>query len=184
MTLLERCQSGDAAAWAQVFRERSRQVFRWAILLGLSPADAEDATQEVFAIAARRIDSCHSNEAIGSWLFQITRRVVANTRRSGWWKRVLLGENPPEPAFEKSETPEASRELAIRACLERLPKAQVEVLVLLEVEGFTREEVADMLGIPPGTVASRLRLAKQAFRTHWEAMGSAAGEGKLSWGER
>ena len=184
MTLLERCKAGDADAWEQLFRERSDQVYRWAVLLGLGPADAEDAAQEVFAVAVRRIDSCHSDAALGSWLYQITRRVVANYRRTGWLKRALFGKEELEPAFGKRDHPQTPREIAVRRCLEKLPRAQAEVLVLMEIEGFSREEVADMLGVPPGTVASRLRLAKQAFRKHWAELEQAAGEISLSWGQR
>jgi len=184
MTLLERCQAGDADAWRQLFEERSAQVFRWAVLLGLGPADAEDAAQEAFAVAARRIDTCHSDEALGSWLYQITRRVVSNFRRSGWFKRALLGDDSLKPARSSTETPETAKELAVRKCLRKLPRAQAEVLVLMEVEGFTREEVADILGLPPGTVASRMRLAKKAFQRHWQELEEAAGEIALSWGQR
>lgn len=184
MNLLERCQAGDAAAWRQLFRERSGQIFRWAVLLGLGPADAEEAAQEVFAIAARRIETCQAEDALGSWLYQITRRVVANVRRSGWIKRALLGEESLKPAFHSTESPETPKELAIRKCLAKLPREQAEVLVLMEVEGFTREEVADMLGLPPGTVASRARLGKKAFQRHWRELEEAAGEMALSWGQR
>lgn len=184
MTLLSRCKAGDADAWEQLFRERADQVYRWAVLLGLGPADAEDAAQEVFAVAVRRIESCHSDAALGSWLYQITRRVVANYRRTGWLKRVLLGKDQLEPAFGKTDHPQTPREIAVRSVLQKLPRAQAEVMVLMEIEGFTREEVADILGIPPGTVASRLRLAKQAFRKHWEELERTAGEMSLSWGQR
>lgn len=183
MDLLKRCQDGDARAWETLFRERSAQVYRWAVLLGLRPPEAEDATQEVFTIASRRIDSCHAEAAIGSWLYQITRRVVANVRRKGWWKRMLLSEEAPFGAFDEKETADTAQEIAIRGCLDRLPRPQAEVLVLMDIEGFTREEVADMLGVPPGTVASRLRLGRKAFRDHWEAT-DAPRATALSWGER
>lgn len=184
MTLLERCKAGDAAAWRQLFRERSGQIYRWAIFLGLGPADAEEAAQEVFATAVRRIESCQNDAALGSWLYQITRRVVANARRSGWFKRALLGDDALRPAFGDAEAPETPKELAVRTCLEKLPREQAEVLVLMEVEGFTREEVADMLGLPPGTVASRARLGKKSFMRHWQELEEAAGEMALSWGQR
>ena len=60
MTLLEACKAGDEAAWRRLFQERSGQIYRWAVLLGLGSADAEDASQEVLAIAARRIDTCRA----------------------------------------------------------------------------------------------------------------------------
>lgn len=185
MTLLDACKAGDEAAWTRLFQERSGQIYRWAVLLGLGPAEAEDAAQEVLAIAARRIDSCRAEEALGSWLYQITRRVVSNARRSGWWKRALFGgDGPIEPAFEHDSHEDAGKELAIRTCLEKLPRAQAEVLVLMEVEGYTREEVAEMLGVPPGTVASRVRLAKKAFQAHWEAQQAPLESLGLSWGKR
>jgi RNA polymerase sigma-70 factor (ECF subfamily) len=185
MTLLEACKAGDEAAWRRLFQERSAQIYRWAVLLGLGSAEAEDAAQEVLAIAARRIDTCRADEAMGSWLYQITRRVVSNARRNGWWKRAFLGSDGDiEPAFEHETHEDAGRELAVRTCLEKLPRAQSEVLVLMEIEGYTREEVADMLGIPTGTVASRARLAKKAFQTHWEANQAPLEAMGLSWGKQ
>nr|WP_050726982.1 sigma-70 family RNA polymerase sigma factor [Vulgatibacter incomptus] len=181
--MLQACKAGDPAAWEQLFRKRSAQIYRWAILLGLQPSEAEDAAQEVFMIATRRIETCRAEEAMTSWLFQITRRVVGNVRRSSWFKRSLFGDRPTEPAFDRQDPVNLSQELAVRQCLAKLPKAQVEALVLLEVDGLTREEIAEALGIPPGTVASRVRLAREAFRKAWEES-SEPEEAGLSWGKR
>jgi len=180
LDLLERCKRGEPAAQRELVRGRSAQIFRWAVLLGLQPKDAEDAAQEVLVIALRRIDACRASEALTSWLYQITRRVVANTRRLGWWRRVLLSEAPEEPAFAHPGSAEAEEELDLRRCLGELRHNQAEVLMLIEVEGFTREEAAELLGVPPGTVASRLRLAKEALRERWSerpiaALAGAAG---------
>lgn len=184
MDLLDACKAGDERAWERLIRERNAQVYRWAVLLGLKPAEAEDATQEVFAVAARRVETCRSEEALGSWLYQITRRVVANARRTGWWRRAVLGEDAPQSAFGQSDPADVERELAVRACLDRLPRAQAEALVLMEVEGYTREEVAEFLGIPPGTVASRVRLARESFRKQWEKLVEVGDEAALSWSKR
>lgn len=185
MSLLEACKAGDESAWERLFRQRSGQIYRWCVLLGLGSAEAEDASQEVLAVAFRRIDSCRADEAIGAWLYEITRRVVSNMRRNGWWKRAILGsERELFPAFEHETTESAAEEISIRACLEKLPRPQAEVLVLMEIEGHTREEVAEMLGIPAGTVASRVRLAKKAFMAHWDAQPIALPEVGLSWGRR
>lgn len=177
--LFERCRKGDQRAWSQLFHERVDGIYRWCVLLGLNGEQARDAAQEVLATAARRIDTCPAESALGSWLFQITRRVVANARRNRWWKRVLPSSGE-EPAFEHEVAEDAQRELEVRAVLERLPRAQAEVLVLMEIEGYTREEVAEMLRIPAGTVASRLRLARAAFQREW----GDSPDAELSWGER
>jgi RNA polymerase sigma-70 factor (ECF subfamily) len=167
-SLLERCKAGEEDAWRELFDQRVDQIYRWTVLLGLSPPDAADAAQEVLATAARRIHTCRAEEAVTSWLYQIARRVAANHRRRCWWRRLVRIEDPMESAaLEQESTANQERELEIRRCLARLPRPQVEVLILIDVEGFTRAEVARILNIPQGTVASRLRLAETAFRTHW-----------------
>jgi RNA polymerase sigma-70 factor (ECF subfamily) len=180
--LLERCKAGDQRAWSELFHARVDQIFRWCVLLGLPRDAAADAAQEVLATAARRIDTCPAESALASWLYQIARRVVANARRNRWWRRVLTSGEELEPAFESEGTHDAQVELEVRTILAALPAAQAEVLVLMEIEGYTREETAEMLGVPAGTVASRLRLARVAFRKIWEQQVGPT-EGELSWSD-
>ncbi len=141
-------------------------MYRWALLRGLRPPEAEDAAQEVLATAWRRIGACANERAFDAWLYEITRRVAANKRRKVWWRRVRPVDHPIEPGLDASGLAREI-ELAVRACLADLPPKQAEVLVLSDVEGYTRDEVAAMVGIPPGTVASRVRLARAAFRARW-----------------
>lgn len=177
--LLARCQAGDRVAFEQLFSQNAARVFRWAVLLGLSAHDAEDAAQEVLATAARRIGACAAEAALTSWLFQITRRVVANARRSAWVKRIFRPDDEAdlEAAFERGEQGPIDEELTVRKCFARLSRAHAEVLLLAEVEGYTKPEIAALLGLPEGTVASRLRLAKEAFRKTWDEAVAAADEG-------
>lgn len=174
--LLAACQAGEPGAFEQLFSARAGQIYRWGLFLGLSPADAEDAAQEVLVVAFKRIASCRAEAVLTTWLFQITRRVVANARRRRWW-RELVSSAPPDQTMEAGLAHESAsdvqQELGIRECLAKLPRAQAEVLLLLEIDGFTREEVAQMLELPAGTVASRLRLARASFRALWEAEGQS-----------
>lgn len=174
MNLLERCQRDDADAWRELVSRWTDPVYRWAVLLGLGPHEAEDATQEVMETAARRIGTCRAEEAMHSWLYQITRRVVANRRRCGWLRRWLPSRAERETeqdhgmaAFQHEQGQDLARELEVRRCLQRLPPDLVEVLVMIEVVGLTQAEVAPILGIPAGTVASRLRRAREAFLALW-----------------
>ena len=179
--LLAQCRAGDQRAWRRLIGERAAQVFRWAVLLGLGATEAEDAGQEVFAIAHRRIASCRADEALTAWLFQITRRVCANHRRRGRWRRWLgLGSAAALaalPAFEAAVAPPGADELAVRACLRRLSPRLAEALVLVDVDGLSREEAAVALGVPAGTVASRLRLGRRAFERLWNEEGGPDGAG-------
>lgn len=168
MGVVAQCQAGDSEGWRRLFSDRASQIYRWAVWLGLRPTEAEDAAQDVLAIAVQRIQKCEGDHALTGWLYQITRRVVANARRRVW-RRLVLTESPTEAAFEHECPQAAHRELVIRRCLRRLPKRQLEVLILSDAEGYTRDEVCAMLSLPAGTVASRLRLGRAAFRRHWES---------------
>ena len=165
-------QSGDEAAQRRLFTQRSAQVYRWAVLLGLRPSDAEDAAQEVLAIALRKINQCESDEGLTPWLYQITKNVVVNTRRRAWFRRIFLTEQPLEPAFEGVGSP--AKAMSVRSCLQQLNNKQREVLILADVDGYTRQEIAKILKIPEGTVAGRLRLARKAFKACWEEEWSSA----------
>ncbi|HEY3452338.1 MAG TPA: RNA polymerase sigma factor [Myxococcales bacterium] len=169
-TLLARSQGGDRVALEQLLARNANRVFRWAVLLGLSAADAEDAAQEILATAARRIATCEAEAALSSWLFQITRRVVSNVRRGAWFRRMFKPKTGSEhaAAFESPTAADAEMELAVRRCFQKLNPMHAEVLLLGEVEGYTRPEMARMLGIAEGTVASRVRLAKDAFKKRWD----------------
>jgi len=166
--LLVACQQGDRVALERLLSQNAPRVYRWAVMLGLAAHDAEDAAQEVLATAARRIATCQSIESLPSWLFQITRRVVSNARRGAWVRRVFRRDDAElEPAFERASG-DPEEELAVRRCFRRLSPMHAEVLLLAGVEGYTVPEVAVMLGIPEGTAASRLRLARAAFQRLWE----------------
>lgn len=165
--LVRSCQAGDKAAWTRLFSLFSGRVWRWLVLQGMTPADAEDGAQETLVIAVRRIDTCNGDEVLVSWLYQIARRVAANKRRSAWWRYVVGGRTVTEPAFEHHLEHSGAMELTVRRVLAQLSRPQAEVLTLIEVEGFTRSEVAAMLGLSEGTVASRLRLARESFARHW-----------------
>jgi RNA polymerase sigma-70 factor (ECF subfamily) len=169
--VLAACQAGDQEAWRRLITGRAAQVYRWAVWMGLDRAEAEDAAQEVFAVAARRIGQCQAEAALTSWLFQITRRLCANRRRKARVRRWLGGAPTAqnEPALEAPPGLSLGDEVAVRACLRRLSPRLAEALITVELEGLTREEAAQALGVPAGTVASRLRLARQAFQALWDA---------------
>lgn len=180
--LLQRCQRGEPAAWNELVSARAAQVYHWAVLLGLSPTDAEDAAQDVLATAVRRIHACRADEALPSWLYQITRRVVANHRRKGWLQRWLPSREAEATADEvafQHPSGDVSAELEARRCLSRLPTELVEVLVMLEVVGLTRVEAAGILGLPVGTVASRHRRARELYQKEFDRPPAPAVAGAL-----
>ena len=140
----------------------------WRVLrrAGLLPADAEDASQDVFWILARRIDAV-PEVAQRSFLVSTALRVAADRRRSKWHRDVDIGHEIDDRA---SLAPLADEQLELArasALLERvltmLSDDDRAVYILSELEQLSRTEVAAALGLAPGTVASRLSRARQAF---------------------
>lgn len=142
-------------------------VLRWAARLGGPAVDCEDAAQDVFIVVLRRLADVEDLEQFGPWLYGVTRRVVSQHRRRAWVRRWMPGASTeqatPEPGPEQGL---ASHQLGlvVQSILERLPAKQREVLVLCDLEERTAVEAAELIGVPTGTVKSRLRLGRQAFR--------------------
>lgn len=142
----------------------------WRVLrrAGLSPADAEDATQDVFWILAQRGDAV-PERAQRAFLVSTALRVAADRRRSKWRRAVDTGldlEDQPSPRRGADEELELRRaaELLDRA-LAALDEQDRAIYILAELEQLSRTEVAEALTLPKGTVASRLRRAREAFET-------------------
>lgn len=145
--------------------------FIWRVLrgLGLSRTDAEDATQQVFMIAARKLDEIDRDRA-RSFLYGAALRVANNARRGLRRRREVMDDevfDEPEP---ESRGPEHLVELArarqlLTRVLEQLPEKHRRVIVLAEIEQLAVPEIAALEGVPVGTAASRLRLARERFHT-------------------
>ncbi len=166
-SILERCRYGETGAWRTIFEQHVQSVYRWALCFGIDQTAAEELTQEVFATAVKSIAKCPSEALLSAWLFQITRRHAANLRRSVWFSKVLKLGGPREVEPSVSFQPDIcgysnvhELELDVRCALRRMPVKLVEVLVLADLEGYGREEIATILDIPAGTVASRLQKAR------------------------
>jgi len=161
---------------------RTHHDFVWRLLrrLGVSAAFVEDATQHVFCIAARRIDDiAHGSER--SFLFGTALRVASDERRSVRHREhhhaALDDLASLEPNPEELTDKRRKRQL-LDEILGAMPMELRSVIVLFELEGMTKVEVAEMLGIPSGTVMSRLRRAREEFKACARRRLAAGGPGK------
>ncbi len=143
--------------------------FVWRSLrrLGLLGADADDGTQEVFLVASRKLKAI----ALGherNFLFATAVRVASTRRRSVQRRR----EEPLAPSHEQQPSevgPERLVELSrarqdLQLILDGLELQQRAVFILFELEELTVPEIASALGVPVGTVSSRLRAAREHFQ--------------------
>jgi len=158
-------------AWSTVYEEHFDRIYRLAYRYGVPSAEVEDVAQRVFLIAHRRIHEVQELTSVGAWLKGIAVRVIADHRR---WRRVrtlkawIVRSEEQRLASARERCPEASavaaqaQELAARIFDRMSPKLR-DVLVLVDVEGSSADECAEILRIPVNTVRSRLRLARAEF---------------------
>lgn len=150
-------------------------AFIWRVLrrMGLRPADADDATQQVFMIASTKLDRIAPDRE-RAFLYGIALRVASHARRTQRRRREAPIDQDhldqvPEPT-ESASAPDTQLSLRqawdlLDELLAKLPEKLSRVLVLAEVEQLEVSEIASLEGIPLGTAASRLRLGRARFRT-------------------
>jgi RNA polymerase sigma factor (sigma-70 family) len=141
---------------------------RFAHALSRDPADADDLAQATIERALRSKAQWEPGTRLDSWCYRIMRNLWIDTARSRSRKKVH--EAPEEEGLSVGEDPrdaiEATVELKrVMAAMTRLPDEQREVVALILVEGFGYREVSEMLGLPIGTVSSRLVRGRTALLT-------------------
>ena len=144
-------------------------------LLG-NTADAEDAAQEAFLRAFRHFDTFRG-VAIKPWLFAILRNVCWSIRKSSARFAGPLDDDDDRAAplwSAEGETPEAEvlrqrDSTEVRRLLDELPVAFREVLVLREIDDLSYREIAEIVGVPVGTIMSRLARGRAMLRAAWLA---------------
>ncbi len=142
-------------------------IWRLVRRLGVDAAAVDDAVQEVFWVAARRLDDIQEGSE-QSFLYGVALRVAATSRRRCESRREVPYDDEAEELAAPAKGPDAMLdECRARALLDeildRLPEELRTVLVLHELEGLQVKEIAELVSIPLGTAGSRLRRAREAF---------------------
>jgi RNA polymerase sigma-70 factor (ECF subfamily) len=168
--LVERARSGDADAFGQLVERYMRRAYFAALSLVGTREDALDLSQEAFARAFRARRTLDPERPFYAWLYQILRRLCFNFLRDrrtrarkldeagAWLIDDAAGRAAPGPA-QAFEREEIRRRVA--EAIEALPAREREVLALKEFEGLPYREIAALVGIPIGTVMSRLYSARR-----------------------
>ena len=168
---LARARAGDEAAYRWLLGRYRARVVRLAAHVLRREGEAEDVAQEAFLRAFRRLPSFRGEGRFSAWLFGIAVRLCLDRRRSAWWAREVSEEAaPPSPPLSlASPAGAADTRLLVGTLLDRLSPPMRAALVLREMEGLEYDEIAATLGIPVGTVRSRLHSARAQFRALWTA---------------
>ncbi len=166
--LVRRASHGDAAAWEQLVTAHQEAVFRLAYLMLGDPADAQDAAQETFIHAYRALARFDTSRPMRPWLLKIVSNQARNRRRAAGryvaaLRRALIAEPDKviQPAADQAARSEAQE---LWQAVRRLDPADQEIVYLRYFLELPVAEAAAALGVPEGTVKSRLNRALGRLR--------------------
>ena len=159
--------AAEQARLALLVSEQFGFVWRLLRRIGVAESDADDAAQQVFITASQRLHDIREGSE-RAFLFSTALHVGARTRRSRARKREDFGVELDEqvdsaPSLDELVDRRRAREM-LDAMLEEMPVELRVVFVLYEIEQLTSIEIAELTEVPVGTVASRLRRAREDFR--------------------
>jgi RNA polymerase sigma-70 factor (ECF subfamily) len=166
-------------SFGQLVGENLDLVWRSVRRLGVPSADAEDAAQEVFLVAKEKMAQINAGSE-RAFLLAVAARVAAHARRGQMRRTSAYGRFSQElPGPHNPGIGEVGR-LEARDLLDRVLDAMPEhiriVFVLFEFEDFSVSKIAEVLEIPKGTAATRLRRARELFKEHAARLGTHVGE--------
>jgi len=163
----EAVQRGDAPAIDALCEDWLPTVLQWCRRLAGPRIDPDQAAQEVFLVVLRRVHTVQRPAQLPSWMFAVTRRVLAQHRRRAWVRRWMPGDVPEVADPRRSPQARAERnELVTQVAdvLDQMPDDLRAVLVLCDIEDRTDPEAAEILDLKVGTAKSRLRRARARFK--------------------
>lgn len=165
----------DSATIGRLYEEHADAVFRALRRWGVRDSAADDALQEVFLIASRKLAEFEGRSTHRTWLFGIALRVARGVRRVR--SHDAIGDEEPEaqqaPLDEKVDAMRAAR--LLDQLLADLDDAQREVFVMADLHDLSAPEIAEITGANVNTIYSRLRLARQSLAAGFARAGSTRG---------
>ncbi len=179
--LIERCKTGDRAAFDELVRAYEKRVYNLAYRLSASYDDANDISVDAFLRVFQAIRLFRGDAHFSTWLFRIVTNVYLDRRKRSRNKQHLsleeyidLEENSVTRQVEDTApTPEETAEqhertYLLQSAIDELPDYQRAMVVLYHTEGLSYEEIAAVFSLPIGTVKSRLNRARLVLKNKLE----------------
>ena len=165
--LAVRARAGDRAAFGELIERYADQARRVARAVLQDPDDADDAAQDAFLAALVKLHQYDAQRPFGPWLMRIVANAATDRRRR---RTVRRAESLEEGLVAGGPRPDVAAEREalngrLRAALAQLPPRRSLAVTLFDVEGYSHAEIAEMLGIPEGTVRSEVFHARRRLRT-------------------
>ncbi|MFN0182006.1 MAG: RNA polymerase sigma factor [Gemmatimonadales bacterium] len=154
---------GDSVAFERLYRRHVARVQSLAQWL-MGSTDTDEVVQEVFVRVWQKLATFGGQSAFGTWLHRVAVNLMLRRRqqRGRDQIRFVVADEVAVTVPARSETPELR--LAIERAVSHLPAGAREVFVLHDMEGYKHDEIAEMLGVDPGTSRSQLHRARMMLR--------------------
>lgn len=160
--LIERAKRGDEPAIATLYRRHADRVYAVARRLAGDDALAEDWAQEAWLRAIRALPGFRGDSRFSTWLHRIAVNCALYGERGR--QRLRMREAPLPDAHPAAKQDLPLVRMQLQRAIDRLPEGMRRVLVLHDVEGYTHEEIGELLGVAPGTCKSQLFKARAKMR--------------------
>jgi RNA polymerase sigma-70 factor, ECF subfamily len=163
--LIARVVAGDRLAARELYDAHAQRVFRLAFRLTGDDELAREFTQETFVRAFAQLSRFRGDSALSTWLHRVTISVVSNAMRKV--KRFRAREADLDEAsamIETTRTADPDLKEKLHRAIDDLPDIYRITFVMHDVEGYTHEEIANVLGVAEGTCKSRLSVARAQLR--------------------
>jgi RNA polymerase sigma-70 factor, ECF subfamily len=177
--LISLAATSDAGAFAALYDRHARAAYSLAYRMMGEKQAAEDIAQEAFIKVWHSAESYRAERgSVRTWILSIVHnrgidqlRSMASRRRMQDKVEVSAPRSQPSEAF--SETWRNSQREQVREALGALPQEQLKILELAYYSGYTHMEIAELLGLPLGTVKGRMRLGRKKMKEHFDSEGVA-----------
>jgi RNA polymerase sigma-70 factor (ECF subfamily) len=163
-SLIEQCLAGDQSAWEQVVRQNWRKVFNVAYKFVGKHDEAEDLTQDIFLKIFRALNTFDRRANFQTWIISISRNLCIDHYRSVRKERQTIARDVDSSDLQPAARDRGPYQMAehqdlraqLRQALETLPVTLRTAVVLRDLQELSYQEIADRLGLPEGTVKSRI----------------------------
>lgn len=170
--LVDACRAGQSEAFGILVRRYQDRLYPTLLRLTGCAEDASDLLQTAFLRAFEKLGRFHGDSSFYTWIYRIAVNLALSDRRRRSLRRVApaRGGDVPESADDQAASDpalpleRAERDAQIQQALNALPPDYRAVVVLKDLDGLRYEQIADVLGVPVGTVRSRLHRARAELR--------------------
>ncbi len=156
---------GDTVAFERIYRRHVGRIHALCRRM-IGAEEADDTCQEVFVRAWRKLGHFRGDAAFGTWLYRLAINLILGRRESLGRRRARLDAKDPMDMVIPVRPARVDLRMDFETAIAHLPDGARKVFVLHDVEGYTHEEIAGLLGVTTGTTKSQLHRARMTLRQH------------------